>query len=182
MSINALVNRAGKPIRCVRFLLVSLTLLVASGQNAIALEVGESLPSLSFPMLIDGTAGEPIAMNEFRGKLIYLDIWASWCQPCRQSMPVLADLRREFGDRQFEVVAVNVDEKLTDALRFLRKTPVEYPILLDPKGTLPRAFSLIAMPTSYLIGPDGVVLYRHTGFKKSDIPELKIMIEAFLPE
>lgn len=182
MSINALVDLTSKPMRCVRFLLVSLTLLVASGQNAIALEVGESLPSMSFPMLVDETAGKPMAINGLRGKLVYLDVWASWCQPCRQSMPILADLRREFGDRQFEIVAVNVDEKLTDALNFLRKTPVEYPILLDPKGTLPRAFSLIGMPTSYLIGPDGVVLYRHTGFKKSDVPELKIMIEAFLPE
>lgn len=162
--------------------IVSLFFMAMLTPAAFAVEVGERLPKLSLPLLVDGVAGGSIDLSSFAGKLVYVDVWASWCGPCRQSMPILNDIRNEFGHRGFEVVAVNVDEKLSDAVRFLRKTPVDYPILLDPKGSLPRTYEIIAMPTSYLIGPDGIVLYQHIGFKKSDVNDIKNMIEAFLPE
>ncbi|MEL7312813.1 MAG: TlpA disulfide reductase family protein [Pseudomonadota bacterium] len=156
--------------------------MLFSPRVSFAIEVGDTLPGLSFPQLVEGQAGDSVSLASFRGRLIYLDVWASWCAPCRQSMPILDQWRTEFSQRGFEVVAVNVDEQLPDALKFLRKTPVSYPVLLDPKAKLPRKFSLVGMPTSYLIGPDGVVLYKHTGFKKSDIEEIRTTIESFLPE
>ncbi len=149
---------------------------------AYGVEIGETLPPVKLPSLVEGAKGQSVDLSTYRGRLVYLDVWASWCAPCRQSMPVMNELRNEFAERGFEVVAVNVDESLGDALRFLRKTPVDYPILLDPKGTLPRALALVGMPTAYLVGPDGTVLYKHTGFKKSDVSAIRATIETFLPE
>lgn len=178
---HASVARVAEPLAKKTFaLLLAMTLLA---QSAFAVEVGETLPKLSLPLLIDGAQSDRVELSaSFAGKLVYVDVWASWCGPCRQSMPILNDIRNEFADRGFEVVAVNVDEKLSDALKFLRKRPVDYPILLDPKGSLPRTYELVAMPTSYLVGPDGVVLYKHVGFKKSDVENIRNTIEAFLPE
>ena len=162
--------------------ILALAVCLSVSHDADAVEVGDSIPALSFPHLAGEASGDLVALTSFKGKLVYIDVWASWCSPCRQSMPILNDWYQEFSDRGFEIVAVNVDEALPDALKFLRKTPVDYPILLDPGAKLPRAFSMVAMPTSYLVGPDGVVLYKHTGFKKSDIDDIRTTIEAFLPE
>ena len=163
--------------------LVSLLfVMLFSPKVGLAVEVGEPIPGFSFPLLIDGEAGDSVSLTAFRGKLVYLDVWASWCAPCRQSMPVLDQWRSEYSDQGFEVVAVNVDEELSDAVKFLRRTPVSYPVLLDPNAKLPRTLSLVGMPTSYLIGPDGVVLYKHTGFKESDVEEIRATIESFLQE
>ncbi|MEO1596465.1 MAG: TlpA disulfide reductase family protein [Pseudomonadota bacterium] len=149
--------------------------------TASALELGEPMPNVVLPLLEQGRAGSAVTWRDYRGKLVYVDVWASWCGPCRQAMPRLNEIRNEFGPRGFEVVAVNVDDKLEDALRFLSKYPVDYPVLLDPKGKLPTAFEIEGMPTSYLIDPNGVVLYQHTGFKKSDVEKIRTLIEAHLP-
>ena len=96
-----------------------------------------------------------------------MDIWASWCGPCRKSLPILNEIRRKYLSQGFEVVAVNVDEKLSDALTFLDKYP-DYPVLLDPKGSLAQAYQLQGMPTAYLIDEKGVIIYKHVGFKIKD--------------
>ena len=103
-----------------------------------AISVGDTVPSFK-ARTIDGS--KSIAVDDYRGKVVLIDFWASWCPPCLKSLPKYNELRREIGTSDFEIVAVNVDENTEDAKKFLAKHPVSYPIAKDPKGILPGVFS-----------------------------------------
>ena len=143
--------------------------------------VGDSAPAISLPLLSPGgpSAGSLAAL---RGKVVYLDFWASWCGPCRVSFPQLEQLRQELGPRGFEVLAVNVDEVEPDALRFLEEVPVSYPVVRDGSGATPAAYGILGMPTGYLIDRDGVVRLVHQGYRKSDGEALRASIIELLGE
>lgn len=113
------------------------------------------------------------ALADYRGKVIYLDFWASWCPPCLVSLPELDALRKEFPSADFQVLAVNVDKEPAKALHFLEKRPVGYPSLSDPEGRLPAQFGIETMPTSFLIDRKGVVRYVQEGFRKGDIEHIR---------
>lgn len=142
-----------------------------------AISVGETVPSFK-ARTIDGS--KSLALEDYRGKVVLLDFWASWCPPCLKSLPKYNDLRREIGTANFEIVAVNVDENTDDARKFLQKHPVSYPIAKDPKGILPGVFGVKAMPTSYLIDRNGVVQYVHAAFKEGDIEILRAEIQKLI--
>jgi peroxiredoxin len=134
---------------------------------------GQTAPTFSLPAL-DG--GKPISLASHRGDVVYLDFWASWCPPCVTSLPLLDDLRQEFGSQGFQVVAINVDRDTDKARSFLKKRPVSYRSASDPEGMLPERFGIETMPTSFLIDRDGVVRHVHAGFRKSDIEGLRAQI------
>ena len=144
-----------------------------------AISVGDTVPSFK-ARTIDGT--KSIAVDDYRGKVVLIDFWASWCPPCLKSLPKYNELRREIGTSDFEIVAVNVDENTEDAKKFLAKHPVSYPIAKDPKGVLPGVFGVKAMPTSYLVDKNGVVKYVHAAFKEGDIEKLRVEIEKLIAE
>lgn len=145
--------------------------------GAAALEPGDPAPSFRAASL---EGDSTLALESYRGKLVYLDFWASWCAPCAASLPVLDALQREFGGRDFEVLAVNVDRDPGKAQAFLRKRPVGYPSVSDPEGELPEQFGLETMPTSYLIDREGVIRYVHRGFREGDEEVLREQIRRLL--
>jgi thiol-disulfide isomerase/thioredoxin len=122
-------------------------------------------PGFELPVL---GSDRRVALEAFRGRLVYLDFWASWCGPCRKSLPFLAGLAAEVDEQEFAIVAVNVDQRGADAHAFLDRHPVPYTVLADPDGQVARAYQLPGMPTSFLIGPDGTILWRHVGFRIGD--------------
>ena len=114
-----------------------------------------------------------VHLSDYRGKVVFVDFWASWCSPCRQSLPLYDKLYGEFPASDFAVVAVNVDENAADAKKFLAEHPVKYTIVQNPKGDIPKAFGIDGMPSSYLIDRDGTVRDRHAGFDPKDIDALR---------
>ncbi len=138
--------------------------------NASALEDGAKAPDFKLPSL-DG--GKSLSLASFRGKVVYLDFWASWCPPCLTSLPLLEDLRKQFPNDQFQILAVNVDQDVAKARKFLERTGVGYPSATDPKGRLPEMFGVETMPTSFLIDRTGVIRYVHHGFRKGDVGPLR---------
>lgn len=149
---------------------LTLCTALAVATNAIALGDGAKAPDFKLPSL-DG--GKSLSLATYRGKVVYLDFWASWCPPCLTSLPLLEGLRKEFPGDQFQILAVNVDQDVTKARKFLEKTAVGYPSATDPKGRMPEMFGVETMPTSFLIDRNGVIRYVHHGFRKGDVGELR---------
>jgi cytochrome c biogenesis protein CcmG, thiol:disulfide interchange protein DsbE len=137
---------------------------------------GKPAPDFSLP----GTGG-PVRLADLRGQLVYVDFWASWCAPCKQSFPFLNEMQDKYGARGFTVVGINVDIRRADADRFLAGTPARFPIAFDDKGETPKAYAVRGMPSSYLVAPDGRVLSAHVGFKEEDKKALEDKIRQALP-
>lgn len=154
-----------------------VALLVSFSASTFAVSAGEMAPNFKLPGI---KTGKLTSLKRYRGKVVYLDFWASWCGPCRQSLPMLNELRKELKASGFEVVAVNLDEDVADAKAFLKQFPVSYPILLDPKGKVPQKYELPGMPTSFLIDRKGKVRNVHIGFKKQDIKKIRKEVISLL--
>ena len=148
-------------------------LLVAPPAQAV--EPGQAAPPFELP----GKQGV-VRLADYRGKLVYLDFWASWCGPCRKSFPWMNDLQARYGARGFQVIGLNVDQKPADAAAFLTQVAANFDIAYDAGGHAPRAYGVKGMPTSILIGPDGKVLAVHTGFRDEHRDELERKIVAAL--
>lgn len=116
-------------------------------------------------------------ISTYKGRVVYVDFWASWCTPCRASFPFMAELAAEYGD-DLAIVAINVDESRSDADAFLDTFEIPFDIVYDPKGVLATAFEVPGMPTSYLYDRNGSFLQRHIGFRTSDRDEIRNSILA----
>ncbi len=125
---------------------------------------------------------EKIELNKLKGKVVYVDFWASWCPPCKLSFPSLNTLYKELKGKGFEVVAINLDEEKQDAKKFLADVPVDFSIGYDPEGECPRLFDVMAMPSAYILDKKGVIRTIHLGFKKADIIEIRKAVLALLNE
>ena len=115
-------------------------------------------------LLIPVVRASDLDLSAYRGKVVYVDFWASWCGPCRESFPWLGNLVREFSSRDFVVIAVNVDKDRARAERFLDNTPADFPIVYDPRGDIATAYNVAGMPSAVLIDRDGHVRFQHAGF------------------
>jgi len=126
--------------------------------------------------------GERIQLSDYKGKVVLIDIWASWCTPCRKEMPFLIELYSEFDRSNFEIIAINIDDKISNAKSFLSQLKYQpmFPIVMDPKKEIPELYRIKAMPTTILIDKTGKIRYWHNGFKKSHKrkyrEELKILL------
>lgn len=106
-------------------------------------------------------------LANYRGKVVYVDFWASWCTPCRASFPFMADIAEVHGDA-LAIVAINVDEQRDDALVFLTDYETPFDIVFDPAGELAVQFRVPGMPTSFLYDREGQLIGSHVGFRKKD--------------
>ena len=155
---------------------ISLVLAAAlSTSSAFALEKGAAAPQFD----LQGMDGA-VQLAKLSGKVVYVDFWASWCGPCRQSFPWMNEMQAKYGARGLQIVGINVDAKSEDAKTFLATTPAKFTIAFDPKGATPRQYGIKGMPSSVLIGPDGKVLMEHSGFRDADRAELEAKIQSAL--
>jgi thiol-disulfide isomerase/thioredoxin len=116
------------------------------------------------PQVAESAPNQVLDLNEYRGKVIYLDFWASWCAPCLESFPWMNEIQRAYGRAGLVVVAVNVDRDGALAQRFLTKQIPDFKIIYDPDGRIAKQYDLKDMPTSILIGHNGKIRYVHSGF------------------
>lgn len=126
-----------------------------------------------------GDAGA-IDLAAYHGKVVYVDFWASWCVPCKQSFPWMNTMHRQYGNDGLVIIAVNMDQVRADADEFLAKYPAEFAVRYDPEGRLAPRFKVRGMPTSALLGRDGKVLLIHEGFKSKDVAKLEQAIREAL--
>ena len=150
--------------------------LSAVAGAAQAATVGQ--PAADFELRGDGAS--TVKLSALKGKVVYLDFWASWCGPCRQSFPWMNDMQSKFGSRGLQIVGVNLDAKDADARKFLAETSGNFLLAFDNKGATPKLYGVKGMPTSYLIDREGRVVYEHVGFSPSKALALEKEIEKLL--
>lgn len=157
-----------------------LLLLLAAQASALAIESGTGAPQFSAARLDRPEA--TVTLAQYRGQVLYVDFWASWCVPCRTSMPAIDALFRRHRERGFAVIGVNKDVSAADAERFLRRVPVSFTLVSDADDALVRRFEVKAMPSGYLVDRKGVVRHVHRGFNDETAAALAREVEALLEE
>jgi thiol-disulfide isomerase/thioredoxin len=153
----------------------ALALATLLGMPVQAVETGQAAPDFDLP----GRLGA-IKLSDFKGKTVYLDFWASWCGPCRQSFPWMNQMQARYGGKGLRIVGINVDQKTDDAMTFLKGNPAAFDVAFDQGGKTPRNYAIKGMPTSVLIGPDGKILMVHSGFRSEQRDELERQIKLKL--
>jgi len=152
-------------------LLLSIFLLQLS-----ATAIAKQAPDFNLP----SSKGHNIKLSDFRGQVVYVDFWASWCKPCRKSFPFMNNLQKKYGKQGLKVIAVNLDSDKGAAKTFLQKNPAKFTIAFDADGATPERFALSVMPTSYLIDRQGNLVNIHKGFKKSQTAKLEKKVLKYL--
>ena len=127
-------------------------------------------------------AGTSFDLQEYRGKVLVLDFWASWCVPCRRSFPWMNEMHEKYEDQGLVIVGVNMDAEAADAEAFLREYPANFRIIEDANGELAKKFDVIAMPSSYIIDRNGDIVERHLGFKVKRQDEYESLIQNVLAD
>jgi len=155
-------------------------LAMAERGSHITLEEPLPQPTWELPLIANGEG--TVTDTTYLGRVTYVDFWASWCGPCRLSLPALNRLSKEFDAADFGVVAISVDYVDEDALDFLERYPVDYPVAIDKTGNSGRDFAVAGMPSGYLIGRDGLIREVHVGFRKGDEALLREQIQALIAD
>ncbi len=125
-------------------------------------------------------ADQALQLENYRGKVVLLDFWASWCVPCRRSFPWMNEMQQKYADAGLVIIAVNLDNDAAEAATFLKEYPAQFEIAYDTDKQLARSYNVQAMPTSYLLDRDGATIERHLGFKSAKTDEYEAAIVAAL--
>ena len=158
--------------------IVAGIVLVLLASVARALVPGEAAPAFALPT----PAGKTLSLASLRGKVVYVDFWASWCTPCRRSFPWMNAMQARHGAEGLAIVAVNVDKRPADAARFLGDVPASFTVVYDAGGATPSAYGVKGMPSSYLIDRRGNVIAIEDGFHDERRAALEAQIESALRE
>ncbi|MDH5229553.1 MAG: TlpA family protein disulfide reductase [Gammaproteobacteria bacterium] len=124
--------------------------------------------------VLKNAKGSKISLKNYRGKVVYLDFWASWCVPCRESFPWMRKMQSQYKKKGLRVIAVNLDKDKKLAAQFLKENKSNFEILYDSKGKVAEKYNVVAMPSSYLIDRRGRIRAVHHGFRE----EVKEKAEA----
>lgn len=129
---------------------------------------------------LKSTKGENIRLADLKGQVVMVNFWASWCGPCRQEMPLLEKMYNDYKDAGFMLLGVNVDAEIEDRDRFLKETPVSFPILDDSANEATEAFGVEAMPSSYFVDKNGNLVHLHKGYKPGEEADYIAQIKKLL--
>lgn len=127
-----------------------------------------------------GRAAESLDLAQHRGKVVLVDFWASWCEPCRHSFPWLNEMQAKYGNR-LVIIGVNVDRQRADADRFLSQVPARFHVIYDPAGQIAAKYDLMGMPSSYVFDVSGTLVDKHIGFRKALRAERETQLQKLLP-
>ena len=149
---------------------VALTVLViilslklndsAEFSNQVAIESGIPAPDFTFP----GLDGKMVSLSDYKGKVVLVNIWATWCPPCVDEMPSMEKLYRKFKGENFEILAVSIDEPGPKAVApFMEKTRLTFPALIDSKGAIKPVYRISGIPESFIIDKHGILIKKIVG-------------------
>lgn len=160
--------------------LLCATLALIPIKTIFSAEIGGAAPDCELTSMSGDM--QRYSLQQFRGKVLYVDFWASWCPPCAKSVPFLNELDHDLKDKGLQVIGVNLDQASEDAKAFLAKYPANFTVLADANGNCAKEFDVKAMPSSYLVDRNGIVRHINFGFRSEDVKELRTIAEQLLAE
>ena len=169
--MNATENRPGPSLKLsltILFVFIAATLVILLLRNerdsTVAttkqIQVGFPAPNFTFPDL----NGQQVSLSDHRGKVVLVNIWATWCPPCRQEMPSMQKLYERFKGENFEILAVSIDSTGREVVApFMRTMNLTFPALLDPRENIRPLYGVTGVPESFIIDKDGIVVEKIIG-------------------
>ena len=133
------------------------------------------------PLALQDLEGRAHRLEDYRGKVVLVNFWATWCDPCREEMPSIEKLRAALAGRPFEVLAVNLAEPASRIRAFVDKMPMAHPVLLDKDSLAAKAWGARILPASYLVGPDGRIRYYCRGELDWSRESVRELVGGLLP-
>jgi thiol-disulfide isomerase/thioredoxin len=155
-------------------------LLAAALIAAPALAGAPSGPAPGFQLASMG--GKTVSLGQFKGQVVMINFWASWCVPCRQEMPILEKLYVKYQPMGFTMLGINVEPDSQLAVDWLKDTPVTFPILFDTKSQVSKLYKVAGMPSTVIIDRKGNLRWLHRGYKPGDENEYLDQIRALVRE
>ena len=127
-------------------------------------------------------SGKNLKLSEYRGQVVLMNFWASWCGPCRQEMPLLEKLHNKYKKLGFTVMGVNVEEDSSKAKGIVKKNKLTFPVLFDTQNKVSQLYQVSAMPSTVIIDRDGNMRYLHKGYKPGDEKAYKKWVKKLVRE
>ena len=140
------------------------------------------LMSICLVLITPTQAASPLDLTSLRGRVVYLDFWASWCGPCKQSFPWMQTMKETYERQGLTVIAINLDMDRADANKFLEQFKPTFDVRFDPKGELAESYKVEGMPSSVLIDRHGVTRFTHVGFRPVDGAVYEAQVRELLAE
>ncbi|WP_017220394.1 TlpA family protein disulfide reductase [Moritella dasanensis] len=134
-------------------------------------------PDFSLP----GVNNSQINLADYRGKVVLVDFWASWCTPCIRSFPWMDEMVEKYGEQGFEIIAINMDQEAILAKKFLTRYPNKLTIAFDPQGVVAEQYEIMGLPNSFILNKQGEIVYKHVGFRLSELDKYEAEILSLLP-
>jgi thiol-disulfide isomerase/thioredoxin len=155
-----------------------VALAAAAATPALAAETKAPAPDF----VLDSNTGKPIKLSGLKGQVVMMNFWATWCGPCRQEMPLLDSIYKQYKDKGFTLLGVNVEPDPKLANDWLKKAPVSFPVLYDVKSDVSTLYKVAGMPSTVFIDKKGFVRVVHRGYKPGDENEYMNNIRMLMRE
>ena len=151
--------------------------LIVTG-GAYASDAGGPAPAFTLAAL----TGQSTSLTEFKGQVVLVNFWATWCGPCQQEMPLLDQMYKKYKQAGFTLIGVSVDKNAAPVRELMARKPVSFPVLLDPANQVSKAYHVDEMPSSVIIDRKGEIRYVHRGYKPGDENEYQDRIRQLIRE
>jgi peroxiredoxin len=161
-----------------KYFSTGLTALLISLPLCAAVDTNSPAPDFT----LNAQSGKPVEFTQFKGQVVMLNFWASWCGPCRQEMPLLDSIYKKYGKLGFTMIGVNVEPDSKAANDWLKQTPVTFPILYDTDSKVSKLYGVSGMPSTVIVDRKGTVRMIHRGYKPGDEEEYLSSIRSLMRE
>jgi len=143
---------------------------------AIAVNAGDAAPGFN----LKDVNGNEVTLNSLKGKVVFLTFWATWCPSCKEELPDLNTLQRKYSAKEFTVLSICIESSDSIVANYLKKHPVIFPVLVDKEGAAAESYRFSGLPASFLIGKDGLIRYKHSGYDKGSFTLIEREITGLL--
>ena len=143
--------------------------------------VTESKETQAPTFVLPGIDNTQVNLEDYRGNVVLVDFWASWCTPCIRSFPWMDEMVEKYGEKGFVVIAINMDQESILATKFLQRYPNKLTIAFDLQGVVAEQYEIMGLPNSFILNKKGEIVYKHIGFRLAELDKYEAEILSLLP-